>query len=261
MEPIKNILAQVVGRFERQSKPSEISERRSAEPADLCSICHGLGLVHPLGEDGKPQYGEAVICQCSRERVLRERYEHMLKLCQLPAATANWTFENFDASGPLQEAYDAALQLAEERGNIKWLALVGDVDVGKSHLAVAICRRWLARGKPARYVLVPLMLEELRSSYNREGEYERLMNFLLKVPLLVLDDLGTQKPTEWAVEKLMQIVDYRYVNGLHLVVTTNRSLDELPGDTEHRIGSRLLRADFSRVVDIDASEYRLRRKT
>jgi DNA replication protein DnaC len=184
----------------------------------------------------------------------------MLKFCQLPAATEGWTFENFDASGPLREAYEAALELAEERG-IKWLALVGPVDTGKTHLAVAICRRWLARGKPARYVLVPLVLEELRSSYNREGDYDRLMNFLLNVPLLVLDDLGTQKPTEWAVEKLMQIIDYRYVNGLHMVVTTNRSLGDLPGDTEHRIGSRLLRVPFGQVVDIDAPEYRLRRQS
>ena len=255
MEPIKDILPRI------NLLQNEISEDRSAEAEDVCLICRGAGVIHPLGENGKPNYGQVVTCECSRERVLRERYEQMLKYCQLPAATANWTFETFDASGPLQEAHDTALQLAEERGNVKWLSLVGDVDVGKSHLAVAICRRWLARGKPARYVLVPLMLEELRSGYNREGEYDRLMNFLLKVPLLVLDDLGTQKPTEWAAEKLMLIVDYRYVNGLHLVVTTNRSLDDLPGDTEHRIGSRLLRADSARVVAIDAPEYRLRRKS
>lgn len=182
----------------------------------------------------------------------------MLKYCQLPAATGDWTFETFDASGPLQEAYDAALQLAEERRDVRWLVLVGPVDVGKSHLAVAICRRWLARGKPARYRLVPLMLEELRAAYNREGDYDRHMHLLLNVPLLVLDDLGAQKPTGWAVEKLTQIVDYRYVNGLPMVVTTNRSLDNLPGDTEYRICSRLLRARFAMVIDIDAPEYRLR---
>jgi DNA replication protein DnaC len=184
----------------------------------------------------------------------------MMTRCQLPNATADWTFENFDSSGPLGEAYDLALELAEERGEVKWLTLVGPVDVGKSHLAVAICRRWIDRGQAARYVLVPLMLEELRASYNREGEYDRLMDFLLKVPLLVLDDLGTQKPTEWAIEKLMQIVDYRYVNGLHMVVTTNRSPNEFPGDIYHRIGSRILRARFSRVVHIDAQEYRLRKR-
>lgn len=216
-------------------------------------------MVHPLGGDGKPRYGEVIPCVCSRERLLRERYERMLKFCQLPAATEDWTFENFDASGALREAYEAALELAEERG-IKWLTLVGPVDVGKSHLSVAICRRWLARGKPARYVLVPLMLEELRSSYQWEGEYDRQLDFLLKVPLLVLDDLGTQKPTEWVIEKLMLVVDYRYVNALPLVVTTNRPLDDLPGDTERRIGSRLLRAPFGKVVYIDATEYRLRRR-
>ena len=216
-------------------------------------------MVHPIGEDGKPRYGEVVPCVCSQERMLKERYEHMLKFCQLPVATESWTFENFDYSGPLREAYEAALELAEERG-IKWLTLVGPVDTGKSHLAVAICRRWLARGKPARYVLVPLMLEELRAGYQFEGEYDRRLEFLLKVHLLVLDDLGTQKPTEWAVEKLMQVIDYRYVNALPLVVTTNKPLDNLPGDTEHRIGSRLLRATFGKVVTINAHEYRLRKK-
>jgi len=253
MEPIKN------PNLSPKANEAGTSGHHSAEAVEVCHICLGAGVVHPLGEDGKPDYGRVVPCECSRERVLRERYEQMLKFCQLPAATDDWTFESFDASGPLQEAYAAALRLAEEKGDLRWLALVGPVDVGKSHLAVAICRRWLARGKPARYVLVPLMLEELRASYNREGEYDRMMNFLLKVPLLVLDDLGTQKPTDWAVEKLMLLVDYRYVHGLPLVVTTNRSLDDLPGDTEHRIGSRLLRAPFSRVVDIDAPEYRLRR--
>jgi len=190
--------------------------------------------------------------------MVRERYERMLSRCQLPSATGDWTFENFDSSGPLEKAYSLALQLAEGRGDVRWLTLVGPVDVGKSHLAVAICRRWIDRGQAARYVLVPLMLEELRSAYNREGEYDRLMDFLLTVPLLVLDDLGTQKPTEWAVEKLMQIVDYRYVNGLHLVVTTNRSVNDLPGDAERRISSRLLRARFARVIHIDAPEYRIR---
>lgn len=254
MEPIKDILLRV------NSKGNGTKINRSAEAEDVCPICRGAGVVHPVDESGKPLYNQTIPCECSRERVLKERYAQMFNHCQLPAATGSWTFETFDTSGPLQEAYDLALQLAEERGDIKWLTLVGPVDTGKSHLAVAICRRWLARGKPARYSLVPLMLEELRAAYNREGDYDRRMNLLLTVPLLVLDDLGTQKPTEWAVEKLMQIVDYRYVNGLHMVVTTNRSLDNLPGDTEHRIGSRLLRADFAQVVSIDAPEYRLRKK-
>jgi len=216
-------------------------------------------VVHPLGEDGKPRYGEVMACVCSREKVLRERYERMLRFCRLPAATEGWTFEQFDASGPLREAYTAALELAEERGNLKWLTLIGPVDIGKSHLAVAICRRWLDRGKPAYYVLVPLMLENLRACYEGRVSFDREFNFLLNVPLLVMDDLGSQKPSEWAMEKLMQIVDYRYMHKLSLVVTSNYTPANLPGDIEHRIGSRLLRADFGKVVVINAPEYRLRK--
>lgn len=257
MESLTNILAQASRN--RENLPNSTPANLFDETLEECPICRGAGVVHPLDEAGKPQYDRTEPCRCSRERIARERHQSMMTRCQLPAATTNWTFETFDSGGPLEEAYTLALQLAEERGDIRWLTMVGPVDVGKSHLAVAICRRWIDRGQAARYVLVPLMLEELRASYNREGEYDRLMDFLLKVPLLVLDDMGTQKPTEWASEKLMQIVDYRCVNGLHMVVTTNRSPDDFPGDAYHRIGSRILRTDFSEVVYIDAEEYRLRR--
>ena len=144
MEPIKDILPKI------SLKANGISGGHSAEPEDVCPICRGAGVLHPVGEDGRPQYYQTVPCECSRERVLKERYAQMLNHCQLPAATNGWTFETFEASGPLQEAYNVALQLAEERDDVKWLTLVGPVDTGKSHLAVAICRRWLARPWPTR---------------------------------------------------------------------------------------------------------------
>ncbi len=177
-------------------------------------------------------------------------------MCQLPSR--EWTFENFDHSGPLREAYSAATELAEEKGNVRWLTLMGGIDTGKSHLAVAICRRWLARYKPARYVLVPLMLDDLRAGYDQH-DFDRQLKFLMDVPLLVLDDLGVGSVTPWASEKLMEIVDHRYLYRLAMVVTTNKALDDLPGDLEHRIGSRIMRAEFSRIIYIDAPEYRLRR--
>lgn len=191
------------------------------------------------------------------EQVRKDRlFEH----CQLPYKSENLTFDNFKVNKQwlsLQEAKLAAMELAEESSDIRWLTLFGQVDCGKTHLAIAICRRWLERGKPARYVLVPLMLDELRRGYDREGteSYDAKLEFLMKVDLLVLDDLGTQTPTLWAMERLMMIIDYRYINGLPLVVTTNKSLAELPGDDEHRIGSRLRRFTPSKTIIIDAPEY------
>jgi len=185
----------------------------------------------------------------------QERREGYLRRCGLPAGTDSMTFERFQRIAGLEKAYDAALQLADGAGGVKWLTLMGGVDLGKTHLAIAICHRWLARGMPARYAYVPLLLDELRRGFELEGErsYDSQFQFFCSVPLLVLDDLGTESATKWVEEKLDTIIDYRCVNGLALVVTTNLPLDALPV----RIASRLQRS--GRVVVIDAPEYRLRR--
>ncbi|MBU1621858.1 MAG: ATP-binding protein [Gammaproteobacteria bacterium] len=190
------------------------------------------------------------------------RQEAYRKYCHLPADSSHMTFEAFKVTaGATATAKSLAMQLAEESGQepIKWLTLVSEVDRGKTHLAIAICRRWLDRGKLSRYGYVPLLLDELRGSLDKEGEggYRRQFEMLCQVPLLVMDDLGVEKVTEWGLERLNTLVDYRYINGLPLVVTTNRPLDELP----IRIASRLQRFVPGKVVVIDAPEYRLVRKT
>ncbi len=77
-------------------------------------------------------------------------------------------------------------------------------------------------------------------------------NEIRNASLLVLDDFGTQNATGWAQEKLFQILNYRYINKLPLVVTTNLSLDEI----EARIRSRLADRDLVTDVRIHAPDYR-----
>jgi DNA replication protein DnaC len=103
------------------------------------------------------------------------------------------------------------------------------------------------------------MLDMLRRGYDLEGEqsFHRQMDFIKDAPLLVLDDLGAENTTPWGMEKLIIIVDYRYVNGLPLMVTSNKDLSNLPQDDEHRLGSRLMRAPFSHVVEMQGPEYRV----
>ena len=185
----------------------------------------------------------------------RLKKERMLKYCDLPADSEGMTFDSFRTSPTLQEALDASKAMAT--GDIRWLTLLSKVDRGKTHLAVAICRDRLTRGEPARYIYVPLLLDELRSGYN-DDSYQAKMRQFLDVSLLVLDDLGvTKKPSDWAMEKLNTIIDYRYINGKDLVVTMNCPINAIPGDDEGRIGSRLQRVKNSRVVAIEGPEYRL----
>jgi len=223
----------------------------SSEELFTCPICHDAHIVHPV-HDGKIDYTTVIPCECVREQMQKERAQNLLRYCELPAETTHMTFENFKVTPKLQEAYDLARLLAE--GNeVTWLTLMSKVSRGKTHLAIAICRRWLASGRPAKYAYVPLLFDELRRGFRGEGDksYEARFDRFLNVPLLVLDDLGTEKRTPWVQEKLDTLIDYRLGQGLHLVVTTNMPMDELP----FRIRSRLGRLPTSKIVFIHAQEF------
>jgi DNA replication protein DnaC len=220
-----------------------------------CQICGGGGFVYPIGENGKPDYSRVVTCACRREEVERKKAAALVQMCKLPDRAPAWSFVNFQVTRELEEAYEAAIDLADEKGNVKWLTLLGDWDRGKSHLLFAICNRWLGRGRPARYAYVPLLLKELKKGFEEKGGYDRMFDFFCKVPLLALDDLGVEKQTPWVMEELDTIINYRYVNGLPLVVTSNLTL----ADLSPRIASRLQRESWCRVIDIGGKEHRLGR--
>lgn len=181
----------------------------------------------------------------------QERRARFLCLCKLPQDTDDRTFEGFKMRPGLREAYKAAVDVAE--GKLKWLTLMGDVDTGKSHLAISICRKWLEKGKPARYVAVPKLLDELRQGYRPDADmpYDQEFYFYEHVDLLVLDDLGMESSTPWAQEKLDMLVNSRCENALPLVVTTNLGLDQI----SPRIASRLQRVKFGKIINIKAMEY------
>ena len=229
--------------------PNEIEE----EPA--CSICKDFGWVHPLRELGQPDFGKVVRCSCCLEKDRQVRAARVLKYCQLPIGSEDYTFGKYDRKLGSKEAYEAALAVAT--GKLLWLVLNGGRDRGKTHLSIAICRHWLALGQVARYVHVPLLLDELREGFDdEERSFEQRFDHFKNVPLLVMDDLGVQVPKPWANERLQTLIDYRYINRLPLVVTVNKSLDKLPGDDEGRIESRLKRMVSSKIVLIEAPEYR-----
>lgn len=244
----------------KRAKPSKkVSANPSGET--VCPKCKGAGVLVYRNADGKPDYSRVVACECKKEELGKQKVALMLKYCELPIGTEKMLFENFKVDNVTKEAYQAAQKLASG-DRLKWLTLTGAVDLGKTHLAVAICRYWMGRGVPARYAYVPLLLEELREGYRQEGDmsYQAKLRFFCNVPLLVLDDLGVEKSSDFAREKLNTIIDYRYNQCLPLVVTLNVPIDKIPGDSEHRIASRLQRFPEGRVVALEGEEYRLRKK-
>ncbi len=170
-------------------------------------------------------------------------------------------FENFGVQGrlglgdeqvsSLKMALNQAAHFSRELKG--WLLLMGGYGVGKTHLAAAIANFAVSVGVPTLFLTVPDLLDWLRFAYDSsESSFEERFEEIRNMPLLVLDDLGTQNTTPWAQEKLFQIINHRYVNRLSTVLTTNQQLTEIDG----RIRSRLEDPDLVTRVKINAPDYR-----
>jgi len=173
----------------------------------------------------------------------------------------NMTFDNFDHKRMelpleqrqnLRQAFNLAVEFA--RSPEGWLIFQGVNGCGKTHLAAAIANYQLSQAKPVFFVVVPDLLDHLRSTFSPDSKisYDEFSEKLKETPLLILDDFGEQSTTPWAQEKLYQLINYRYNARLPMVVTTCLSLDEI----ETRISSRMVDPRISLVFNITAPDYR-----
>jgi DNA replication protein DnaC len=176
----------------------------------------------------------------------------------------NMTFINFkrrnNLSMELQDNLDEAYRIAFDfaRNPEGWLVFMGETGCGKTHLAAAIVNYRYEAGKPALFVVVPEFLDHLRSAFSPDSKvsYDQLFESVKTAPLLVLDDFGEQSTTPWAREKLYQLINYRYNGRLPTVFTTRYSFDEILGEVDSAISSRLVDQNTSVPFNIMAPDYR-----
>lgn len=225
-----------------------------------CPYCGGTGYVRADVPVGHPDFGKLQLCVCRRRSVSEHMRRRLFALSNLDALQ-HLTFENFEPRGrigipeeqarSLERAFTVARRYAQTLKG--WLLLQGNYGCGKTHLAAAIANFAVSMNIPTLFLTVPDLLDGLRFSYNDpESTFEQRFEEVRTVRLLILDDFGTQNATAWAQEKLFQIVNYRYINHLPLVVTTNLSLREI----EPRIRSRLQDPELVDLVEIRAPDYR-----
>jgi len=117
----------------------------------------------------------------------------------------------------------------------------------------------MGRGRSVYAHTTPDLLDKLRQGYN-DGSYDNWLESLKSVDLLVLDDLGTERATEWAAQALFQIVNHRYSKRLPLVVTTNLSVEDARR-MDARLVSRLLEGanqegGWTRVLTMPCADFR-----
>ena len=108
------------------------------------------------------------------------------------------------------------------------------------------------------YIFLPTFLEDLRDNYdNKDPDFEQVLSMVKGCKLLIIDDIGAERVTEWVRERMVSIINTRSSNGLCTIYTSNLSPAELTEELGDRIASRVLGS--SKVVEISGGDWRVSR--
>jgi DNA replication protein DnaC len=175
-----------------------------------------------------------ILCQCEvdleneikrqEEAVAKQdRIKRVLAMSNLGERFKNATFDSWENKPGTEHCFWAMKQYAEDFGKDTetGYCIYGRPGNGKSHLAAALANRVIHRGYTAVFIEVPDLFSQIKATYDGEGSEDKIMHSLAVCDLLVLDDAGAEKPTEWVKEKFYQIINTRYKNHLPVVITTN----------------------------------------
>jgi DNA replication protein DnaC len=232
-----------------------------------CALCGGTGWRTVSTPESK---GKAVArCDCAMAKMVGTR----MRLAHIPSQYADCSFESFVPYGPdrvlLERAKIDARHFAEHFPLMlqKSLLLVGSIGTGKTHLAVAVLKSLISAGHSARFYEYRELLKDIQSTYNKDAQCSEveLLRPVMEVPVLVLDELGAVKPTEWVFDTVGLILNTRYNENLPTILTTNyanKTAGSARGELTlgDRVGDRMHSRlnQMCRVIEMYGADFRRR---
>jgi len=219
-----------------------------------CQLCLGTGIEVVRGKGARP-------CSCRTQGV----HSNLLARVKLPRRYSDCHFHNYTPQNPSQDrAFKFATKLTMEYPAVdQGLLLMGPVGVGKTHLAVSILKGLTERGFGCLFYEFGSLLKEIQDSYNSNTRTSELTVLapVLNTDVLVLDELGASKPTDWVRDTMAHIINSRY-NERKLTIFTTNYLDDRKMEKEEtledRIGVRLRSRLFEmcKTVELSGQDYR-----
>jgi DNA replication protein DnaC len=194
--------------------------------------------------EARQQQQEAESRRTYRDRPVEELHE-MLRQIGVPRRF-------LDATVKRMEPLTGSLYITGVRGT------------GKTHLAASIVREYVLGRRPyvsnVAWISVPDLLLKIRATFRDRSEQSEsgIIEEYSDCRLLVLDDMGVEKTSEWSLQTLYTIIDRRYREERQTIITSNLSLDELAERLDDRIASRL--SELCRVVVLTGPDRRTQRK-
>ncbi len=234
-------------------------EHPPAPPKKLCAFCDDFGYIKYNVPVDDPLFGKMLPCpQCEKGReITRHQWQRRYEAAELPRQYQDFTFASWDdriheeGKAGKYPAYDAARQFAEhsqhmvdlmliyERWGVPWeegrdsrpknsLVFYGDYGTGKSGLMAAIINELLARGENCLYVSTHGIIEEYMDTYEDGAELrtKEVMAKYKTANVLFVDDFNIHNTSKDKLDKIEQIIRYRYVNLKPTLMTMNVGQDE-----------------------------------
>ena len=253
-DPSKKAQLSIVAAAQPAEGRVEFAKRSDDPDPTVCQKCFGSGMEIIPGKGARQ-------CQCQKQSGRANPFDKV----RVPRRYLNCHFNSYEPSNPLQsQAAKYALKFTQEFPAVdQGLLFTGPVGVGKTHLAVSILKGLTERGGfSCLFYEFGSLLKEIQDSYNSSTQTSELgvLSPVLNVDVLVLDELGASKPTDWVRDTMAYIINTRYNDRKHTIFTTNY-LDERSANEEtleDRIGIRLRSRLFEmcKTIEIKGADYR-----
>ncbi len=262
-----------------------IEQANGVDASQPCPLCGGTGWKMVAVKD---QFGrdseKATRCDCQR----RLHGARLLEQARIPRRYEHCDFENFEHDGPfkgLGMPFTMAQKFVEEYPSENaGLLLIGPIGVGKTHLAVSILKELMQnKSVPCLFYDYRELLKSIQNSYNASVQVTEMevLRPVFETEVLVLDELGAVKPTEWVWDTVSHILNTRYNDKRTTIITTNyRELpaggvepergasynpaaranrEETLGD---RIGERMRSRlhEMCRIIEVQGEDFRMKYK-
>ena len=208
--------------------------------------------------------------QRRQEEKRKEKIKNLFGNSGMSKRALKCSFENYQPTYQNAEALKVCneyikdfdlISISERNG----LFICGECGVGKSHLAFATANALIEKGNSVIAMTMIDLLLKIKSSFNAYNDKmteEQILKIYTDCALLVIDDLGKEKPTEWALQMIYSVIDRRYNALKPIIVTTNFTASELIkrfGDSS--IGNAIVDRLFEicQYVPIEGESYRKRK--
>lgn len=222
--------------------------------AYTCDQCHDAGWFTYDCDIHDHNFGKLHRCPCQQSSDVAQKCATLRANSGLNAVSTQ-TFVTFDPDhAGTRSAYRAARAFANQPEG--FLYLYGSYGSGKTHLAMAIGNALIDAAMSIYFAVVPDLLDKLQvAQFDGYGAgYERLTRQLRTVDVLILDDLGAEKTTEWRTMQLYLLVNERYQLNRPTIITSN--LAPSSDRWEPRLRSRLCDDVLVHSVNLQAADYR-----